>query len=152
MATTANTQGAANSASAAAAAEILNSEYSYEIVEVNEANRTMLVKYLIPGRDPILVGAMLPFADESLANVVHTYNPLAQIAMKERPVKSVVAGMKGTSSEATNKPPTPEQVAAMAAEAAEAAAIVAAATAAAEEARVKSLIQRVLVEMSEATV
>ncbi len=52
-------------------------QYTYEIVKVDESARVMEVVYTAEGRQPMHIGARLPYVGESLESVVQMYSPVA---------------------------------------------------------------------------
>lgn len=88
-------------------------EYTYEIISVNEEARCMEVRYTSEGREPVLVGARLPFEGEALDAVVHAYSPVR--FWEEQDAKVVVpqVGHVGTITPITPQPqpqPQPERL------------------------------------------
>lgn len=121
--------------------------YTYEIIEVDNQAKCMLVRYHMEGRPDVDVGMLMPVEGESLEATIHAYNPIPQVLRQETPLQAISVGRTGTGKQeiytpdppgtpgAVLTPGTPENTAAQL-----------------EEARIMALIQRVLVSMSEGTV
>lgn len=70
-------------------------EYTYTVVAINEAGRCMEVEYTSPGRVPVLMGARLPFAGESLEAVIAEFAPVRYWADLDRPIEMPNIGATG---------------------------------------------------------
>lgn len=71
-------------------------EYTYEIVNVDEAARCMEVIYSAPGHQTMHIGARLPYVGETLEAVIAAYSPVAYWEEQTRPVQVPVVGVRGT--------------------------------------------------------
>lgn len=69
--------------------------YTYKIVRVDEAARCMEIVYTSPGRQPVLVGARLPYAGESVETVVKMYSPVPRWQLEDLEVQIPNVGMVG---------------------------------------------------------
>lgn len=70
-------------------------EYTYEIIAVDQAARCMEVVYSSGGRQAMHIGARLPYVGESLEGVIHMYAPLAY--WREQETAVVVPNLGGGS-------------------------------------------------------
>jgi hypothetical protein len=70
-------------------------EYSYEIIKVDEQNRCMEIVYTSTGREPMHVGARLPYQGESLDDVVSSFAPIWIWLEKDMVVVPPAVGHKG---------------------------------------------------------
>lgn len=77
--------------------------YNYQIISVDEQARCMEIVYTAEGRQPMHIGARLPYTDETLEAVVEMYSPVAYWLEQERTVQVPVVGTSGT---ITPTPPT----------------------------------------------
>ena len=92
----------------------MNITYTYEIISVDEAARSMEVIYSSEGRQTMHIGARLPFECESLEGVIQTYAPVALWREQEAVVVAPQQGASGTLEEAGPVPPTSSQLRAIA--------------------------------------
>jgi hypothetical protein len=75
--------------------------YSYKILSVDEAARCMEVLYTSEGRQPMHIGARLPFVGESLETVIEQFAPVPYWLALEAPVALPTIGATGTISSGT---------------------------------------------------
>ncbi len=73
----------------------INTDYSYEINSVDEASRSMVVTYSSEGREPVQVGARLPYEGEPLEAVIAQFSPVQFWLMKEATVSVPTVGTTG---------------------------------------------------------
>jgi len=73
-----------------------NIPYKYEITAVHNDGRWMEVVYTSPGRDTHRVAVRLPYENESLEAVIHSFAPLPHWYAKEAPVQDIQAGTTGS--------------------------------------------------------
>jgi hypothetical protein len=73
----------------------MNIPYQYEVVGVDGPARCMEIRYTSEGRDPVHVGARLPYVGETLEQVAAMYAPLGLWVDAERPVVVPTAGATG---------------------------------------------------------
>lgn len=82
-------------------------EYTYQIVNVDEAARCMEIVYSADGHQTMHIGARLPYVGETLEAVVAMYSPVAYWEEKARPVVLPQVGASGTVAPATTEPAEP---------------------------------------------
>jgi hypothetical protein len=70
-------------------------KYTYEIIAVDEAARCMEIVYSAQGRQPMHVGARLPYEGESVEQVVSAYAPVAFWQEQDRAVQVPQVGLSG---------------------------------------------------------
>ena len=87
--------------------------YTYEILEINEEFKNMLVQFSSDGKEPLLVGTRMPYEGESLDDVMAMYAPLHIWAEQEKVVVAPAVGTKNSVSyqapEQTVVEPTAEE-------------------------------------------
>lgn len=70
--------------------------YKYTVVSVDESARCMEIVYEADGHQTAHVGARLPYAGESLEDVVKMYSPVSVWIAKVTPVEVPLVGTSGT--------------------------------------------------------
>lgn len=85
--------------------------YKYTITDVYEADRCMEVIYEADGYQKMHIGARLPFAGESLEEVVRMYAPVNYWEQLDRPIAVVQVGLSGVLGEAAAIPSNPAEAA-----------------------------------------
>jgi hypothetical protein len=70
-------------------------QYTYEILNVDQAARCMEVVYSSDGRQTMHIGARLPFEGENLEAVIQMYAPVVYWREQELPVAPPQIGAKG---------------------------------------------------------
>jgi hypothetical protein len=70
--------------------------YNYEIIAVDQAARCMEVMYTAEGRQPMHIGARLPYEGEELEAVISMYSPVSYWLEQERAVQVPQVGTAGT--------------------------------------------------------
>ena len=81
--------------------------YTYEIINVNRQARVMEVVYSSPGRQTMHISARLPFAGESLEDVIQMFSPVAYWREQEA---EVVVPELGSGEVIPPEPPPPPPV------------------------------------------
>lgn len=71
-------------------------QYTYEIIKVDEAARSMEVVYSAEGHQTMHIGARLPFEGESLEDVIRAFAPVPLWLELAQPVQVPMVGAKGT--------------------------------------------------------
>ena len=71
-------------------------DYTFELLEVIEAQNQMMVKFSSPGREDIIVGTPLPTEGMDLKDFLHQYVPMGHWIEKERKVFVPEVGTTGT--------------------------------------------------------
>ena len=74
----------------------MNIPYTYEIILVDAVARSMEVVYSAAGHETMHVGVRLPYATETLLDVIASYAPIGMWVESKAPVQSVSVGTKGT--------------------------------------------------------
>ena len=69
--------------------------YTYEIAKVDAESKTMEILYTSENRPQVLVGAKMPYEDESLEEIVKSYAPLHFWWEQGKTVKSIEVGTTG---------------------------------------------------------
>ena len=85
-------------------------DYSYEIVSVDENARVMEIVYTADGRQPIHVGARLPYVGETIEQIVDMFSPVRYWQERDTQVVVPEVGIKADFVRSTPPPPTPEQI------------------------------------------
>jgi hypothetical protein len=85
-------------------------QYTYEIVNVDQAARSMEVVYSSEGLQTMHIGARLPFEGESLEAVIQMYAPVAYWREQEAVVVAPEQGTSGTITETDPEPPSPTEL------------------------------------------
>ena len=85
-------------------------DYSYEIVSVDENARVMEIVYTADGRQPIHVGARLPYVGETIEQIVDMFSPVRYWQERDTQVVVPEVGIKADFVRPTPPPPTPEQI------------------------------------------
>jgi hypothetical protein len=80
-------------------------EYTYEIVNVDEAARCMEIIYSADGHQTMHIGARLPYVGETLEAVVAMYSPVAYWEQQAQPVVLPQVGASGTVTPTTVEQP-----------------------------------------------
>lgn len=70
--------------------------YTYQIINVNPASKSMEIVYESPGRQTMHIGARMPYTGESLESIVRMYAPVAYWHEQELAVEPVTDGTSGT--------------------------------------------------------
>jgi hypothetical protein len=73
----------------------MNIPYTYEIVLVDENARSMEVVYSAVGHETMHVGVRIPYATETLQDVIASYAPVGLWVERKAAVQSVAVGTKG---------------------------------------------------------
>lgn len=92
----------------------MNVEYTYRIINVDEAARSMEIVYTSEEYGVLHVGARLPWKGERLEDIVMLYNPAQYWREQNNEVEPVEVGAEGTQSVPVVVPPseyTPEELA-----------------------------------------
>ena len=71
-------------------------EYTYEVIAVNEAAKSMEVVYTAEGRQTMHIGARLPYVGETVEAVVRMFSPVTYWLDQEREVVVPEVGAAGT--------------------------------------------------------
>lgn len=79
-------------------------EYTYEIVNVDEAARCMEVVYSADGHQTMHIGARLPYVGETLETVIAMHSPVVYWEEQARPVVLPQVGASGTVVPASTEP------------------------------------------------
>lgn len=74
----------------------MNIAYTYEIISVDETARCMELRYTSEGRQPVNVGARLPYTGETVDQIAAMYAPVGLWVDAERPVVIPTAGATGS--------------------------------------------------------
>ena len=84
-------------------------QYTYQIIKVDPQARVMEIVYNSEGRQPMHVGARLPYVGESVESVVQMYSPVAYWLEQEAEViiPQVGAGGQIVPGESVNGVPAP---------------------------------------------
>lgn len=69
--------------------------YTYEIISVNQQAKCMEIVYRAEGRQPMHIGARLPFVNEPLENVVKQYAPIVMWEQEDLPLSIPTVGVTG---------------------------------------------------------
>lgn len=88
-------------------------EYTFKVVESDEAAKRMVVLYKTPGREDITIFVPLPKTADATAEIVKTYAPIPMWLEKDRQVAHVPSGTNGTllyENQTPVSPKTPEQL------------------------------------------
>lgn len=70
-------------------------QYTYQIIKVDPQARVMEIVYNSEGRQPVHVGARLPYVGESVEAVVQMYSPVAYWLEQESEVIIPEVGTSG---------------------------------------------------------
>lgn len=70
--------------------------FNYSIIKVDEAARVMEVVYTSPGRQPVHVGARLPYQGEDLEGLIRAYSPVAYWLEQDAIVVPPTVGTEGS--------------------------------------------------------
>jgi hypothetical protein len=70
--------------------------YTYEIVRVDPDNKAMDIQYTSPQYGSILVGARMPWADETVEDIVRSFEPVRYWIEQTLNVAPVAQGSTGT--------------------------------------------------------
>jgi hypothetical protein len=98
----------------------MNIEYTYQIINVDEAASSMEIVYTSPVHGVLHVGARLPWRGETVEQIVEMYNPTRYWLDAVREIEHVEEGLTGSQSIEVFDPyasvpePTPEQIRAQA--------------------------------------
>jgi len=71
-------------------------KYKYQIVRVDEANKTMEIRFTSEGKRTHHVAARLPFKGESLDTLVHKYAPVSRWSQEDRTIVTPRVGFTGS--------------------------------------------------------
>jgi hypothetical protein len=71
-------------------------KFNYEIINVNEPAKAMEIVYTAEGREPMHIGARMPYEGESLETIVKMFSPVAIWLSQDAAVTPVSAGTKGS--------------------------------------------------------
>lgn len=71
-------------------------QYTYEVIKVDEAARCMEVVYSAEGHPTMHIGARLPYAGETLEEIIAMYSPVAYWEERQRQVVLPAVGATGT--------------------------------------------------------
>jgi hypothetical protein len=74
----------------------MNIEYTYKVIAVDEASRSMEVVYSSEGRQTMHIGARLPFVGENLEDVIKMFSPINYWIEQELAVIVPEVGTTGT--------------------------------------------------------
>lgn len=86
--------------------------YTYTVVEIDEASKRMDIMYSSPGYEDILVGARIPWSDESVEAIAVMYAPVHNWLEAKKQLLPVVVNTSGTISVPIALPtPTEEEIA-----------------------------------------
>lgn len=83
--------------------------YTFEVIAVDVAARCMEVVYASEGRQTLHIGTRLPYAGETLEQVVQMYAPIPHWLEREKVVESPEVGATGAV-DMTPAAPTPAQI------------------------------------------
>jgi len=75
---------------------MLNIPYTYEIIKIDEATKTMEVMYSSEGRQSVLVSARIPYIDERLEDVIRMFSPESFWREQETPIQNISNGIVGS--------------------------------------------------------
>lgn len=70
--------------------------YSYEIINVNPQARAMEIVYTAPGRQTMHIGARMPYAGETVEQIVRMYEPVAYWREQDAQLAEVAVGTSGS--------------------------------------------------------
>ena len=70
--------------------------YTYNILNVDEANRCMEVVYTSSGLPDMHIGVRIPFTDEALEDVIKIFAPIRYWQDYNKQLQTVNAGSNGT--------------------------------------------------------
>jgi hypothetical protein len=82
----------------------MNIQYTYKIINVDEAARCMEVVYSSEGRQTMHISARLPYEGEGIEGVIEMYSPVAYWREQEIPVVVPPAGLTGVLSAQFEQP------------------------------------------------
>jgi len=64
----------------------MNITYSYKIVSVDEKTKSMTIRYTSEKYGTVMIGAPLPYENETLESIIERYSPIASWLEKEKKV------------------------------------------------------------------
>lgn len=86
--------------------------YTYTIVKIDEAAKSMDILYSSEGHQDILVGARIPWSDESVEAIVSMYAPIANWLETQKQFLPVQVNTSGVITTPTTSPiPTEDELA-----------------------------------------
>jgi len=71
-------------------------QYTYQVIKVDEEARCMEVVYSAEGHPTMHIGARLPYAGETLEEIIAMYSPVAYWEERQRQVLLPTVGATGT--------------------------------------------------------
>lgn len=83
--------------------------YSYEIINVDKEEKTMEIVYTSEKYGVLHVGARMPWANETIEDIVLMYNPVAYWLEQDREVLDIDAGITGQQEEFYPSPDDPPE-------------------------------------------